>query len=67
MKTITVYVSLGWNTELEVPDDFNPTYEALTQLMEANQSDWDFQDGGLCVTGIDCEVDNQLYGVDIEY
>ena len=46
MKYIRVVYTGDWSTSLEVPDDFALNAENLAKLVEDNEDDFDFLDGG---------------------
>ena len=46
MKEIELIYTATWSTSIEVPDDFEITPESIQELAEANEKDFNFQDGG---------------------
>ena len=54
MKEIELIYTATWFTSVEVPDDFEITPDSIQELAEANEKDFNFQDGGAS-WGLDIE------------
>ena len=52
MKTLDVAITLGWWTQIEVPDDFDVSAKSLKELFWKHHRDFDYQDGSLSATEI---------------
>ena len=46
MKELLVFYTGSWSTTLEVEDDFVPSIENISQVIDQSRGDFDFHDGG---------------------
>ncbi len=46
MATMQVFYIATWTTEVEVPEDFRGDSEDIFQIIDENEYDFNFQDGG---------------------
>lgn len=61
MKEVFVVYTGTWTTTLEVPDDWELTIENAKELIESNERDFDFQDGGADWRPYSAEVEGQTF------
>lgn len=56
-KMLNVYVSLSWNTQLELPEGFVETPENIQALVDDAFQDFDFMDGGLDIDEVHAKLE----------